>query len=251
MFLSKAVVFLISPLTLALLLVCLGLICLLRDRKHLATCFISLALVWLCFWSLPVTSHWLYALVSKEYPYRAAASFAKAEAIVVLGGGVKPANTLHPEPDIGNSADRVWFASQLFHAGKAPLLVLSGLLPDGSLYSEAHAMRMLMLDLGVPDNAMISEGASINTQQNAAYTHRLLQRRGVHRILLVTSALHMKRAAAEFIQQGFEVTPAATDYRLEPAVGLRPYIPDASALLDNTGALKEVIGQLVLHWKYA
>lgn len=171
---------------------------------------------------------------------------------MVLGGGVKPANTIYSRPDIKNSADRVWFASQLFHAGKAPLVVLSGgVIPDGSLYSEAEAMRILLLALGVPDAAMIAEGQSLNTQQNAKFSYALLHKQGIHRILLVSSALHMQRAETEFRHHGFNVTPAATDYNLEPLMGLKPYLPDTSALLDNTSAIKELAGQLFLRLKYA
>ena len=43
-----------------------------------------------------------------------------------LMDGLKLAYALYPKPDMKSSANRIWFASQLFYAGKAPLLVLSG-----------------------------------------------------------------------------------------------------------------------------
>jgi len=252
MFWTKLVIFVISPLSIALLLMFLGMIFLFVGRKYLAGGIVGFSLVWLYIWSMPITSHWLSMPMVEQYPYKAPTLFTPADAIVVLGGGLKPANALYPQPDMKSSADRIWFASQLFHAGKAPLLVLSGgLLPDGSLYTEAEAMRILLLELGVPESAMVLEGKSLNTQQNAQQSTILLRERGLNRILLVSSVLHMKRAEIEFKQQGLEVTPAATDYNMDSLAGFMPYLADVSALQVNTQAIKEWVGQFLLYWKYA
>lgn len=246
MLLSELVVFLISPLSVAILLLFLGLLSLLTDRKLLAQILISFTLIWLCFWSLPITNHWFSERVMQAYPYTAPERLPMAQAIVVLGGGIKPANTIYPQPDMNSSADRVWFAGQLFQAKKAPLILLAGgLTPEGSLYTEAEAMRLLLLALGVPNKAIVLEKISLNTHQNATLSYRLLHQRGINHILLVTSAMHMQRAEIEFKRQGFQVTPAATDYDIEPMLGLKPYLPNASALHRNNQALKEFVGQLV------
>jgi uncharacterized SAM-binding protein YcdF (DUF218 family) len=246
MLLSELVVFLISPLGVAILLLCLGLWGLFTDRKLFARFLISFTLIWLYFWSLPITNHWFSEQIMAAYPYSPAERLPKAQAIVVLGGGVKPANTTYPQPDMNASADRVWFASQLFQAKKAPMILLvGGLTPEGSLYTEAEAMRRLLLDLGVPEKAIVLEKSSLNTRQNAILSYTLLHQRDINHILLVTSAMHMQRAEIEFKRQGFEVTPAATDYDIEPILGLKPYLPNASALHRNTQALKELVGQLV------
>ena len=63
-----------------------------------------------------------------------------------------------------------------------------------------------------PPGALLLEEHSSNTAENASMTQALLQPRGVRRVLLVTSALHMARARAHFEAVGFEVIPAPTDH---------------------------------------
>ena len=58
---------------------------------------------------------------------------------------------------------------------------------------------------------MVLEERSLNTRQNAAYGAELLKARGIDRILLVTSALHMPRAVALFKAQGLQVSNRPTN----------------------------------------
>ncbi len=57
-------------------------------------------------------------------------------------------------------------------------------------------MRETLVVMGVPGRDMLLEGASRDTHDNALYTAVVLNGKGVRRILLVTSAFHMRRAAA-------------------------------------------------------
>ncbi len=112
-------------------------------------------------------------------------------------------------------------------------------------------MRILLLELGVPESAMVLEGKSLHTQQNAQQSTILLRERSLKRILFVSFVLNMNRAEIEFKQQGLEVTPAATDYNMDSLAGFMPYLANVSALQVNTQAIKEWIGQFLLYWKYA
>ncbi len=78
-------------------------------------------------------------------------------------------------PDMGSAADRVWLAARLYKAGKAPLVLVSGG-GDRAVYatSEAQAMRELLLDMGVPDAALVLEEDSRNTRENAVFSARVL-----------------------------------------------------------------------------
>jgi uncharacterized SAM-binding protein YcdF (DUF218 family) len=148
---------------------------------------------------------------------------------------------LRPYADLSSVADRVWHAARLYHAGKAPLLVLSGGNAPGAV-SEAEAMRLFLLDLGVPASAMLLEKDSGNTRQNASLSAALLAQRGVTRVLLVTSALHMARASGHFEAAGLSVVPVATDHEsLNQLPGSR-FLPSAEALDDSGRAMKEWLG---------
>ncbi|MBV5273815.1 MAG: YdcF family protein, partial [Lamprocystis purpurea] len=66
--------------------------------------------------------------------------------------------------------------------------------------------------LGVPERAMVLEEQSRNTRENARFSVALLRERGIGSMVLVTSALHMRRALGLFAAEGMQVFPAATDH---------------------------------------
>ena len=224
----------------------IGLALLLAQLRRLRSSkgFGVLALVWLWFWSMPVATHWLTSQIEGQFSQSPMASVPHAQAIVVLGGTVTPPSGTSTEINLGR-AGRVWYAARLFHAGKAPLVVLSG---GGDLerqaFSEARAMALFLQDLGVPAQAVALEEASRNTRENAAFSAELLKARGIEHILLVTSALHMPRALPLFKAQGIKVTPAPTDFEAgqEPPHGLLAWLPDAGALNGSALAMKELVG---------
>jgi uncharacterized SAM-binding protein YcdF (DUF218 family) len=243
---DKFVIALISPLGTALALGVAALLLARFKKSRLGWVAGLFALVWLGVWSLPLTSHLLRGALEAQFPPVAVNVLPKAQAIVVLGGTMRPAEMLGQLPDLRESADRVWHAARLFHAGKAPLVVLSG----GSNLEviatpEAEAMSVFLSDLGVPTNTMVLEGHSRNTRQNAQFTADMLRPQGVNHILLVTSALHMRRAVALFEAQGFAVTPAATDHEARHRFDWDDALPDAGALDGSARAMKEIVGRMV------
>lgn len=248
MSLAQYVTLMISPLGSALLLSILSLLFLWRRHDRAASILAIGALSWLWLWSTPAASLAIRSHIESRHPDVPIASLPSADAIVVLGGSVTPPESPGQFVNLSSGADRVWHAARLYKAGKAPFIVLSGGSdPACSVMSEAQAMRIFLRDLGVPDQAMLLEQESRNTQQNAEYSARLLHARGLNRTLLVTSALHMERARREFEIQGLEVIPAVTDREAgaPPPVPWR-YLPDAEALSSSAGALKEIVGQWVL-----
>lgn len=246
--LSKIVIALISPLGTALLAGFISIILAWFGRKRLSLFCAFFALAWLFLWSLPVVSMVAVRYVEGRFPPVSVQQVPKAAAIVVLGGGIE--GTHWPESigqaaDLGQAADRVWHGARLFHAGKAPLVILTGAQYFGQGISEAQAMELFILDLGVPPSAVVLEQRSRTTRENAAYTAQLLQDTGHNDILLVTSALHMERARRHFEARGLKVFPAATDYRSAVLLSRYCCLPSAGALNDSGSVFKELLGQLI------
>ena len=247
--LSKFVIWFLSPLGAALCLAGLALLLAWRNRLRSAMAVAVLAFGWLWAWSTPVLSLWLRGTVEDQFAALPVAAVQRAQAIVVLGGGVAPPAGKSAEINLLSASDRVWYAARLFHAGKAPLLLLSGgSVPGRDAFSEARAMAIFLQDLGVPPHALVLEEASRNTRDNAAFSAALLKARGIDHILLVTSALHMARALALFRAQGLHADPAPTDFEshLVPP-GLMRWLPDAMALDGSGRAMKELVGKWVAH----
>lgn len=243
---SKLAIAFISPLGLALLLIAFDLLLMVLDRRRLASVLVGLGWLWLLIWSLPVASVALRMALESDYPIVTVDALPQAPAIVVLGGAIKPPDRRQALPMLGGSSDRVWHAARLYHAGKAPLMLLSGGSdPAVSTMSEARAMQWFLRDLGVPDQVMLLEEVSRTTQENAAFSATILKRQGIDRVLLVTSAMHMRRAVAHFAAQGIEVVPAAADYETGPVSDWQRWLPDAGALNDSGRAMKEWLGQRI------
>lgn len=255
---DKLAIAVISPLGSSLLLGVCALAMALLGRRRLGSWLGLVALLWLWLWATPVVSQWARGRLEQAYPPLAVASLPTAQAIVVLGGGMSSPTPRRPYADLSAASDRVWHAARLWHAGKAPLLLLSGGAAGGpGAISEAEAMRLFLRDLGVPDRAVLLEERSGNSRENAAMSAALLKQRAPSaapdaaqpgkpmRVLLVTSALHMARARAHFEAAGLDVVPAATDHEsLGPEDPLR-LLPSAEALDGSGRALKEWVGQLL------
>ena len=238
---------LISPLGTALMLAVVALILSVRAWRRASRALALFAFAWLWIWSTPVANLHLRAHLERPFPPIALRDLPAAQAIVVLGGTMSPPTVGRPWPDLSAAADRVWHAARLFHAGKAPLVVLSGGSDLSlSLVPEAQAMSSFIQDLGVSSAALLLEPDSRSTRDNARFTAQLLRDRKLDHVLLVTSALHMGRAVAHFRAQGLTVVPAATDHSPLAAPGVLAWWPDPGALEGSSRAIKEVIGQWVL-----
>jgi hypothetical protein len=71
----------------------------------------------------------------------------------------------------------------------------------GDTLSEPQTMQVLLQELGVPDAAILREDASMISGANAQRAAALLRPRGVDTVILVTCALHMRRALAMWIRR--------------------------------------------------
>ena len=246
---DKWLVALVSPLGTALLLGLLACILGLSRRRRGALLFGLGAWCWLLIWSLPIASDALYKWVTRDYPAISISAVEPADAIVLLGGGISPPDRLNPGADLNQAADRLVMAAKLFHAGKAQKIVLTGGSEPTQLTSEAQAMADMLVLLGVPKSALILEESSRNTRENALMTFRALDALGVKRVILVTSALHMRRALGNFTNGQIVFTPVATDFEARARPTWRQWLPDTNALDMSARAFKETAAWLLQIFK--
>ena len=199
--------------------------------------------------SITVVADRLIGSLESRYPPKPIAELPNAELIVVLGGGVELPIFPRVEVEFNDSGDRLHYATKLYNAGKAPKILLSGgnVVIQPSMKPNATYSATLLTEWGVPASAIIIEGKSRNTQENAIETLALLEGRDP-RIILVTSAFHMRRSVAWFENQGFTVLPAPTDIQataIETYELLR-WLPRYEALTKSTLAMKEYLGYLLV-----
>jgi uncharacterized SAM-binding protein YcdF (DUF218 family) len=220
-----------------LLLALLGLLLLKRRPALARTCLIAgIGSLWLL--STPIVSDAITRLVER-YPPLDLQQAVGAQAIVILGGGGQ--RGLAPEY-AGPAADpllleRLSYGAYLARKTGLPVLVTGFMI-------EAHAMHdTLQRNFGI--ETRWTDDRAYDTFQNARNSALLLKASGVHRILLVTRATHMRRSAQEFRDTGLEVVPAPVGILADREGGIHRYMPNPDALLRSHAAIYEMLGEPV------
>lgn len=172
-----------------------------------------------------------------------------AQAIVVLSAG-----SLASNPEYDNTAipdyialGRIRYGAKLYRDTGLPILVTGG---SGSknIAHDSFAMSMARVfeyEFKIP--VKWHEDQSSNTRENADYSAQILKKDGVTHILLVTDAMHMRRAKLVFEQAGLRVTSAPTLFFSRDEIGLFSYLPSAEGLRRSHYAMYEWLG-LVWYW---
>lgn len=138
--------------------------------------------------------------------------------------------------------DRLAWAARLHRQTGLPLVISGGDL--GHLESSLAEMAERELSETFGLLPLLLESQSGNTWQNAIHSARLLQAKGISRVLLVTHAWHMPRARFSMEQAGIEVVPAPTYFISGRGEGMEAsdWLPTASGLLDSYFCLHEYLG---------
>ena len=105
----------------------------------------------------------------------------------------------------------MWQTIHLYKLGKVGKILISG--NDGHVVDrgldEAVQFKIVLIDLGIPAEDILVENISKNTYENAVESKKVLANAGFENasVLLVTSAIHMRRSEACFVQAGLLFCP--------------------------------------------
>ncbi len=175
-----------------------------------------------------------------------------ATAIVVLNAG---SNTYEARgrqySEMGEEGVlRALEAARLYRLLGDPLVIVQGGFPEqtdrpalGTIFSKT------LTDLGVPPGRIVVEPDSRDTRQHAENLEPYLEKHGVKRFVLVTSALHMRRSVATFGAAGYDFVYSAT------AVDSDLDLKDRSPLLNGQNldrvmwGMHEYVGLAYYWWK--
>ncbi|MCP9849501.1 YdcF family protein [Cyanobium sp. Morenito 9A2] len=252
--LSKLLPLALYPLGLALLLQLSALV----GRRRRWAGWVSgagLGLLWIS--AMPVIARHLAWSLEERSAALTPDPMPKADAVVVLGGGLRPAVAPRRNVEVNEAGDRLLTGLRLIRQGKAPLLVVSGgqvsFAGNDPAPPEATSTMALAMELGLKPEAIVTNDRSRTTAEEARDIGALAKQRGWRSVLLVTSATHLPRALASFERlSGLRVVPVACDFQFasrslwgRPTVGsmIKDGLPDAEALLISTVVLKEYVGQ--------
>ena len=134
-----------------------------------------------------------------------------ADAIVVLGAAEYDGR---PSPVL---AARLDHALELWRAGYAPRIVVTGGKREGDRFTEATASADYLLAVGVPDDAILREVQGSTTWESLAATARILRNRGLESVLVVSDPYHSLRARETARELGLDAHSSPT--RTSPVRG--------------------------------
>jgi uncharacterized SAM-binding protein YcdF (DUF218 family) len=257
LFLSKLLPLFLYPLGLTCVLMFVALV-LFWKRPQLAPRAIFLGLLVLLLGS----NGWICTALVKSLEWQnIPQEIPQAEAIVVLGGGVKPAVYPRDFPDLAEEGDRILYGYRLYQQKKAPLIIVSGgrIEWKGSGESESKDMATILETLGVPSSKILQDPTSLNTYENAVNVRKILEEKKIKKVLLVTSAMHIPRSLLIFKKQGINAIAAPCDFLVTEQdlkeqnatteAILLNILPDSGRLTMTTKAIKEYIGLLIYKLK--
>lgn len=228
--------------TLALLLlpVLLGLICLGRRRRRGAAICLTVALAAFALVGCGVVPTVLLARLQAGFVDQYS-DWGARNVIVMLGAGTRRAANGQAVPGVFANS-RMLRATMLYHAcrgsGTDCKIEVSGGDAQGTGTAEAALYGAWLVALGVPAGDILREPASMNTWQNAAFSAPLLHNDHADRVLLVSSASHLRRARLYFAHFGIKTVPIRADL-LVPGIN---WLPQAWNLALTDLALHEYLG---------
>jgi uncharacterized SAM-binding protein YcdF (DUF218 family) len=243
-----------QPLSLAWLLFSLWLLAALVRRRP-GTRLLRLAWLALTLASCTPLPSWLLARLENHHPAVRLEDLPKADFIVCLGGGMEPGRR---EPTgihlTGGGADRLSTALALAVRRQAPALILGGggSRRAGKTIAQADAIAAELARIAPLPVETLSLGLCADTHDEAVRAAALAQKRGWKKVLLVTSASHMPRAAATFAKTGLQVIAVPCSYessfnRSDEVSWL--HLPHAGGFSIYAAWLHEMLGLAAYRWR--
>lgn len=119
-------------------------------------------------------------------PLKKSSKLEKANAIVVLGGGVGESGVSGQGYE-----ERISHAVDLYKKGYAKTLILSSGMRG--VFSEAYVMKALAVSSGIPESAILIDEQASNTYKNVTYVDRIANEYQLRNLIFVSSPYHMLR----------------------------------------------------------
>lgn len=153
-----------------------------------------------------------------------------ADVIVVMGAAQYDGD---PSPLL---EARLRHAAELFKAGRAPLVAVTGGKKEGDRFTESEASRAWLTKNGVPDSAILGEDRGRSTWESLAALAPAMRDEGINSAIAVSSRWHVERVILSLRDLGF--VASASPVRI---TGYAWFDEDDAA----TATYREIIGVAV------
>lgn len=215
-----------------------------RERVGAIACAALSALIWAG--SSNVFCGLLMGPLERAYPAPARPA---GDVIVILCGGFKGGGRPFSASErlASGTLERADAAFKLYKDTGLPMLISGG--APFSESPEAEAAAAYLMELGVPENKLVKEVRSRDTEENARFSLKLCGEKGYKKIILLTSAYHMPRSVLLFREAGdAEIVPFPVARRSGGPRYYSDYLPGGG--LEARMALNEYLGLLYYRLYY-
>lgn len=164
----------------------------------------------------------------------------------ILPGGLTTFDK-NSEGFLNGASDRLIETAVLYKAKKINKIIVTGGTIDPQRPREAFFLQKKLVELGIQNQDIIVEPNSRTTYENALFTKTIIDSLHLQPpFVLVTSALHIRRAKKVFEKAGIQVIPFPADYaRVKQHFAFYDYfIPSVAIIGDWSQLTKEMVGLL-------
>jgi uncharacterized SAM-binding protein YcdF (DUF218 family) len=257
----------LRPLGLTILLL---LVALRNGTAKIAGNSVLAALLVLLISSTPIVSYWLTSqteqavLENIQAQGDRPADPALVRAIVVLGDTVDPTYNARIQVNSAQAGfgtaltSRLLYATQLYREqsdqGNSPLVIVSpGPQRDPEDVTQNQAITNFLTGRGVPADRVAITTTGATVRSSAVEVEQLLRDRGFtqnNSVILVTSAINIRRAASTFSQVGLDPVSRPTDllgFQIQPEerfLMLEDLVPSVDALALTSRVIEEYLASI-------
>lgn len=234
--------FLINP----LLYVWIGFLILFFSLRRYRRNLLLILAIYFYLISIPYTPYLFNRAWSIEDTFAPDKSY---DAVVVLSGVADhswyiDSNYNQPEDRFrfNENINRLMAGIGFVESGKAPLLLLGGLKINS--FNEATILREFAIQHGLRDDQIRIYGEVNRTIDEAKRLKGFTEENSIQNLLLVTSALHMRRALAIFDKQGLTPAIYSVNRRGSQKVSWSHFIPSPGGVGATFNSLYELVGYI-------
>ena len=247
-YLHKTISLIISPLFLAITLLAISII--LRKSRFIKLKSFLLFLIFLTLFifSNPLISNKLVKYIEMPYQPLKLSEVPESDYIVVLSGMVhKVKDNVYEWSD----PDRFFAGIKLLNANKGKKIIYTGgLLPwEKKKKTEGELLKNKSLEFGIHENKILITKKVQNTYEEANAISHLIDSKS--KIILVTSAFHMKRSEFLFKKHSLIIFPYPVDFKFKNnRITILDFIPSVDSLSRSSFVIREIIGRIYYRVKF-
>lgn len=175
---------------------------------------VILSLIILYVTSIPLVGYTMMKHLESLYPFTDLSKVPPGDAIVVLGGVLGPLPLPNQLVNLNEANERLEAGIRLLQHGKGKWLVFTGARTPWIKQekSEGEYLRDIAIERGLPAQQLMVTEVVGNTEDEARVIAEWMRVRQWKKIVLITSAWHMPRAARLFSRRGVQFFPVTVDF---------------------------------------